>query len=137
MTGGVRRKVRWLLVLAVAFGVIGMHHVLLACESDPWQPAAAAAGPAAELHHLEHVAAAPPAIHGLLSESAEHCAEMAGHPCLAVLAALIVLLAGLTLALLGAVRPPVGGLASATPDEGARSPPGTSERLSVLCVWRC
>lgn len=147
---------RWLLVLAVVAGLIGMHHLIAHSPVAPGPSAQSSAGPGplagpglvTVSSPIEtHRAPAPAAsmtmsgpsdrVHGgvgtAMDPAANAAMDMAMHACLAVLAALIVL--GL-LAAVAEVLDPGRGVTFGIAARWARPPPRTAVRLAQLCVLR-
>lgn len=135
ISGGVGR---WLLLLALAAGLIGMHHLeagsperhamsgvamVSAAGSGHGSGLAGAVHPGADRSHVVVTAAGSgPAM------------EMAMHLCLAVLAALLLGVALLAVAVLDrrAVAPPPRAVVLTA----GRPPPRSAVRLALLCVLR-
>jgi len=152
MSSTARRVTQGLLVVLVAAGLVGMHHLLLACSAGGDGTAMRLHSPRATppMHaHGDGMALVPgwspmsvgtAAVDSAASGSEPSpvdCHDMLGHLCLAVLVAAMVLMIALALAPVDgsdvwALRLPPGLLAV-----GARAPPSVSVRLSCLCVWRC
>jgi hypothetical protein len=138
---------RWLLVFAVAAGLVGMHH-LLAHEADA--PTGAGTMAASLAHGMPSRSAAvtePTRAHGhpdpdvdgaaLLAPSPgpDHAMDMLTHLCLAVLAGLI-LLALAAAAVLTCSQHPGPTAPCSLVSTRPRSPPRTAVRLAQLCVLR-
>lgn len=139
----------WVLVLAVAAGLIGMHH-LMAPGHTADGPAGAGLAPAAvsmtAMTGPEPVSPPTPGMprtsDGLgaapvLGSFAGSAMDMLMHPCLAVLAALLVL-APLAAVLLALARrhDPSRAARLGLGVSWARPPPRTAVRLALLCVLR-
>ncbi|MBB6376902.1 hypothetical protein BKA01_004160 [Pseudonocardia eucalypti] len=115
--------VRWLLIVALAIGLVGMHHLLGAAHSPSGHHATTHAG-----QHAQH---APNAAHGCCG------GELAmGHMCQAVLPSED--LPQLATAVLGAlsVAAPTLALPSAPTTHPPRGPPSGAVLLLRLCVSR-
>jgi hypothetical protein len=142
------RRGQWLLILAVAAGIIAMHHVLLTC------PETMSSTVAAEVNHADPTHAArsdfpsgprvvahrhaPSAQSSAMPDAPpEGCGAMSGHLCMAVLGAASTLLVALVLALFVAASAPRPATAAASVSVSARAPPSASARPVGLCVWRC
>ncbi|MDT7633135.1 MAG: hypothetical protein QOI50_5065 [Pseudonocardiales bacterium] len=130
---------QWLLIVAVAAGLIGMHHLVA-----PATPAPAAQSDAVGATHLGMDMGGPPlaTANQPVSASEPGCCPcmgaMTGHPCQAVLgadadAAAEAMLLAATAASRDAPLATPGAAASTLP---ARSPPSNGVRFSQLGVWR-
>jgi hypothetical protein len=129
---------QWLLIVAVAAGLIGMHHLVA-----PATPAPAAQSDAVGATHLGMDMGGPPLATANQPVSSEPgccpcIGAMMGHPCQAVLgadadAAAEAMLLAATAASRDAPLATPGAAASTLP---ARSPPSNGVRFSQLGVWR-
>lgn len=145
---------RWLLIVAIAAALVGMHHLVAErsghaghsahapitmaagigsslMSPTPTEPSAA--GPLAVNPVEASVAlAAVPAPHSCCGDSM----DVVGHCCLAVLTTITALTAALIF--VTAWRRPwePGHLLAGVGADAARAPPTGSVRLTQLCVWR-
>lgn len=129
---------QWLLTVAIALGVVAMHHVV--------------AGPAGmsgmEHHDAMHSSAMPTAVVPAASVTSPStqvatdpgcpdCGAMMGHMCLAVLLAAATLIVGLALfTIAGAGNGPPRPASARGDAFPARAPPDSAVRLSQLGVLR-
>ncbi len=116
---------RWVLLLALAAGLVGMHHLEAGVQSGHVMPAVAT------------IAAAPPHPAGpvVSVDAGMDGMEMAMHLCLAVLAAVGLL--GLLLFVVAVLPHDPAAPSSRTVVRAvARPPPRSAVRLALLCVLR-
>lgn len=138
---------QWFLIVAIAAGLIGMHHLVHIHSGHP-MPVLMATGPGPALMSptpTEHVHFGPIDVSPVGARSTSVVAaqpwccepmEMMGHFCMAVLTALTALTAALILA--AAWRRPweLGHLLAGVRALAARSPPIGSVQFTQLCVLR-
>lgn len=114
---------RWLLIVAVAIGLIGMHHLLGAAHAP--------SGHHATTHTSQHDPTAPNAAHGCCG------GELAmGHMCQAVLPSEDLPRVGAVLLGVLSVLAPTLALPSAPTAHPPRGPPSGAVLLLRLCVSR-
>jgi hypothetical protein len=145
-----RTRHQWLLIVVIAAGLVGMHHLLLACTAQT-MPIALATGsvsslmmvPSAGATPILHAAPAPAGTNSVEASSvvtsqADCCdpMDMVEHFCLAVLTALTTFAAALIVAV--AQRRPAepGDLLVDVRVGAARAPPVGCAGLIQLCVLR-
>jgi len=131
---------QWLLIVAIAAGLVGMHHLVHARVVRTMPMALASAT------HTGH-ADSDPVVVGLVAATstpvvaspADCCdhMDMVGHFCLAVLTAITALAAALILAAARCRPLEPGHLLAAVSAVAARAPPIGGARLTQLCVLRC
>jgi hypothetical protein len=128
---------QWLLIVVIAAGLVGMHHVVHVHTAHTMPMTMASATPTKHAHPTP-IGATPVAVTSTLVSHADCCdpVDMVGHFCLAVLAASTALAAALIFA--AARRRPVepGYLLAAVSAVAARAPPIGCARLTQLCVLR-
>ena len=132
---------QWLLIVVIAAGLIGMHHLVHVHTGHigHMQPMAMARATPTEHLHPTSIGATPVAVTSPLVSHADCCdpMAMAGHFCLAVLAAITTLVAVLIFAAMWR-RPLKPTYLLATINAvAARAPPIRSPGLTRLCVLRC
>jgi hypothetical protein len=138
---------QWLLIVVLAAGLIGMHHLLLVCTA----PMAMATGPGSSPMMVPPMSATPiqhanpdPAGNNpveatsVVTSQADCCdpMDMAGHFCLAVLTAITTLAAALILTVARYRPAEPGHLLVDVSAVAARAPPVGCAGLTQLCVLR-
>lgn len=140
---------QWLLIVVIAAGLVGMHHLLVVCTT-PTMPMAMAIGPGSSpvmvapmsttLQRADPAPAGTNAVgaSSVMTSQGDCCdpMDMVGHFCLAVLTALTTLAAALIVAV--AQRRPVepGHLLVDVRAGATRAPPVGCAGLIQLCVLR-
>lgn len=132
---------QWLLIVAIAFGLVGMHHLVHA-HTDHTTPMAMASAP--HTGHADPDPAAPNPVEATLTSAsvvapqADCCdpMDMVGHFCLAVLTAITTLAAALIFAAVRRRLLEPGYLPAIVSAVEARAPPIGCARLNQLCVLR-
>lgn len=132
---------QWLLIVAISFGLVGMHHLVHA-DTDHTTPMATA--PAAHTGHADPDPAAPnpgeaqPTSASIVAPQAGCCdpMDMVGHFCLAVLTAITALTAALTFAAVRRRLLEPGDRLATISAVAARAPPIGCAQLTQLCVLR-
>jgi hypothetical protein len=140
---------QWLLIVVIAAGLVGMHHLLVVCTA-PTMPMAMAIGPGSSpvmvapmsttLQRADPAPAGSNAVgaSSVVTSQGDCCdpMDMVGHFCLAVLTALTTLAAALIVAV--AQRRPAepGHLLVDVRAGAARAPPVGCAGLIQLCVLR-
>ncbi|MGH3764838.1 MAG: DUF6153 family protein [Pseudonocardiaceae bacterium] len=130
---------QWLLTVAIAAGLVGMHHLVHSPTAHPMSMTSAThighSDPdPAGVDSVEMISASTPVV-----ASRVDCCDPVhkmGHFCMAVLTTITALCAALLVA--AAWRRPLeqGGLLAAASAVAARAPPAGSVRLTQLCVLR-
>lgn len=116
-----------------------MHHLVAAHASSP-MPMAMGSVMHAGASDSDPVAANPVEALSTAVASPVGCCDpmdMVGHPCLAVLTALIALVAALILVAVRCRSIESGRLVAAVSAVAARAPPAGGARVTQLCVLRC
>jgi hypothetical protein len=140
---------QWLLIVVIAAGLIGMHHLLLVCTAQTMamatgsgsSPTMVAPMSVMPIEHAGPDSAGmnPVGATSAVTSQADCCdpMDMVGHFCLAVLTAITTLAAGLIVAV--ARRQPVepGYLLVDFRAVAARGPPAGCARFAQLCVLKC
>ncbi|MGQ0717399.1 MAG: DUF6153 family protein [Pseudonocardiales bacterium] len=127
-----------MLIVAIAAGLVGMHHLVAAHTAHTMPMTMTSATPTEHVHSTP-IGITPVAITSPLVSHAGYCdpMNMVGHLCLAVLTAITALLAAIIFAATRR-RPLEPGHLRATASAGAaRAPPIGRARLTQLCVLRC
>lgn len=127
---------RWLLIVAIAFGLVGMHHLVHAHPDHPTPVAMASTSHTGHAHPDPAEAKSPPA--SLAGPQANCCdpMDMVGHFCLAVLTAVTALAASLIFATARRRFLYSRYLPAIVSAVAARAPPIGRVRLNQLCVSR-
>lgn len=132
---------QWLLIVAIAFGLVGMHHLVQAHTAHAMPVALPSATHTGDIDP-DPVGAHPVEVRStstsVVASQAGCCdpMDMVGHPCLAVLTAITALAAALIFA--AAWRRPLkpGYLLATVSAVAARAPPIGCTQLTQLCVLR-
>ncbi|MGH3935689.1 MAG: DUF6153 family protein [Pseudonocardiaceae bacterium] len=127
---------QWLLIVVIAAGLVGMHHLVHVHSAHT--KAMANAMPTAH-PHPGPIGVTPVALASPAAPQADCCdpMNMVGHSCLAVLTAITALVVALILAAMRR-RPLKPGSPLATVIAvAARAPPDGGPALTQLCVLRC
>lgn len=119
---------RWLLIVAVAAGLVGMHHLV---HEHAAQPSATRIAHAVS----NPVPVSSTAVVALPADCCDHM-DLVGHLCLAVLTAVVSLTAALIFAAARARSLEMGHVLAAVRAVEARAPPIDSARFTRLCVLR-
>lgn len=127
---------QWLLIVAVAAGLVGMHHLVHAHAAHPIAMASTHIGHAdADPAGASPVAARSTVVVALPADCCDH-RDMVGHLCLAVLTAITSLTAALIFAAARARPLEPGHVLAAVRAVAARAPPLDGARFTRLCVLR-
>lgn len=126
---------QWLLIVAIAAGLVGMHHLV---PAHAMSTTMASATPT-EHAHAAPIEVTPVAVTSTLVPHADCCdpMNMVGHLCLAVLTALTALVAAMIFAAVRRRPLEPGHLLAAVSAVAARAPPIGCAGLTQLCVLRC
>ncbi len=129
---------QWLLIVAIAAGLVGMHHLVHADTAHATPMTMASAMPTEHIHPAP-IGVTPVAMTSPLALHADCCDPMTmmGHLCLAVLTALAALAAAMIFAVASRRSLGSGHLLAAVRAVAARAPPTGCPRLTQLCVLRC
>jgi hypothetical protein len=127
---------QWLLIVVIAAGLVGMHH-LVHMHTEHTKTVASAT-PTADSHHAP-LGLAPVAMTSPLVPHADCCdpLNMMGHLCLAVLTALTALVVALIFATMWRRPLQMGSVLATVSAVAARAPPSGGSRLIQICVLRC
>ncbi len=121
---------QWLLIVAVAAGLVGMHHLVHVPAAHP-----IAMVSAAPIGHAGLDRAGSTAAVALPADRCDHM-DMVGHLCLAVLTAITSLVTALIFAATRARLLEPGHVLAAVSARAARAPPIDGARFTRLCVLR-
>ncbi|MGH3693940.1 MAG: DUF6153 family protein [Pseudonocardiaceae bacterium] len=124
---------QWLLIVVVAAGLVGMHHLVHAHAEDPIVMASATH---IGLADVDPVAAKSTAVMAAPADCCDHHMDLVGHLCLAVLTAFTSLTAALIFAAARAQPLEAGHVLAAVRAVAARAPPADGARFTRLCVLR-
>ncbi|MGH3975608.1 MAG: DUF6153 family protein [Pseudonocardiaceae bacterium] len=127
---------QWWLIVVIAAGLVGMHH--LVHTHTEHTKTVASATPTAPPHHAP-IGPAPVAMTSPLVPHADCCdpLNMMGHLCLAVLTAITSLVVALLFAAMWRRPLQLGSLLATVSAVAARAPPNGGPRLIQLRVQRC
>lgn len=127
-----------LLIVAIAAGLVGMHH-LVHPDTAHAMPMTTASATPIEHSHPAAVRITPVAMTSSLAPHTDCCDPMTmmGHLCLAVLTGLTALVAAMIFAAGRSRTLESGRLLAAVGAVAARAPPTSYPWLTQLCVLRC